>query len=106
MAQRNTLEVEIHADDYYQVFEDVKDELRIHDESDPSENYDIQHIAELANIHCSTLYKWIGDNPPRSPLMRTIHAVAEVLGFEIRLVKKDGTKRRKKRSRKHLEVVK
>jgi transcriptional regulator with XRE-family HTH domain len=60
------------------VFEDLKGELR---------GWNIESVAEEANLAPSTLYFWL-DGKTRKPRLDTIIRAAEAIGFDVGLIKK------------------
>jgi transcriptional regulator with XRE-family HTH domain len=59
----------------YPVFEQLKRKLQ---------GYDMQSVADAAGVAVATLYHWQTGHV-RAPQLRTLSAVAEVLGYEITL---------------------
>jgi len=65
-------------------------------------SYNIQSVAEVANVHVNTIYHWL-EGYTKAPRIDTIDRVAKAVGhrIELRLVTKPTAKRYR-----HLRVVK
>lgn len=59
------------------IFDQIKQELK---------GWDIESVADAAGHHKSTLYFWL-ENKTKNPHINTLIDVAEVLGYEVKLVR-------------------
>ena len=62
----------------YRVFEDLKSELR---------GWDISSVARSADVAQATIYFWL-EGRTKTPRIDTITKVADVIGFELALARK------------------
>lgn len=49
--------------------------------------YDVQEVAEMADVHFTTLYSWLREDGVMCPRLTTLYKVLPVIGLELQVVK-------------------